>query len=151
MAQLEAIRDFSFNGVNYSIGHFSGETGSWLVQKFLKVFTDVLSTLEVKEETASSNEDAKDEPERLLGMLLMNLDEKSFSTVQRHALKVCARYENVGEATTAIPIIRADGSFSDKNLQYDIPTVLALTKEALNANLASFFTKNGLKLLMAVA
>lgn len=62
-----------------------------------------------------------------------------FDELQTMLLRTVSRMEQAGDVEMPVPIIKADGTFTDEELEYDIPTVFGLTIKAITFNVGSFF------------
>jgi len=72
-----------------------------------------------------------------------NVPEDVYTQIQKNCLKTCSIY--VSPDAPPVPVIMADGKWAAKEIEHDIPTVTQLITEALQFNLAPFFTASALK------
>lgn len=146
---MEAIKDIEIGSHTYMIAKMDADSGSWLLMRLMgqlqKAISEMPSSAEVTEQ---ATEETQDTAQAAIQFLLMNLDQDTFKTVQRHALNVCYRYETVGNAPKPLPVIMTNGRFCYKDLNFDIQSVMRLTSESLFANLSPFFSKDGLKAML---
>lgn len=146
---LESIKDVEVSGKTYMIAHMTSDTGAWLIMRLMGELQAAISKMDIaSDSTVQESEGSADTARSSIQFLLMNLDQSTFATVQRHALGVCYRYETIGNTQKPLPVIFPNGKFCYKDLQFDIQTVLELTSEALFANLSPFFSKDGLKRML---
>jgi hypothetical protein len=66
-----------------------------------------------------------------------NLSESEYANIQQHLLSVCSRFK--GEHP--MPILKKDGTFAVKDLEFDLDMVVRLQGEAKGFNFADFFEK----------
>lgn len=59
-------------------------------------------------------------------------------------LKTVCKLVETNAADMPVPIVKADGSFTDEDLAYDAVTVMKLTVNALMFNIGDFFAGAGL-------
>lgn len=148
-AGITTLKTFPYDGEVYNIGAFTASTGSWLTLRLMRAFREYISTLD---NDGTESDPEAEEPENfaedLIQMLLSNLPENDFATVQRHALSVVSCTQTIGERTFEQPLVLKNGLFANKELTNNIPLILALTSQVMFANLKPFFTKTGLKAVM---
>ena len=150
--EAEALKIETINGNDYHIGHLNADVGSYLLNRLIKQFRKMLSTMD----TDGEDEQEQKEPEisdtefseGLIMTLMTDLDFDDFKNLQRHALLVVTRCDFAGERQFQQPIILRNGTFAYKELSTDIATVQALTAKVLFFNLGPFFTKAGLKAIL---
>ena len=65
------------------------------------------------------------------------LSESEYANIQQHLLSVCSRFKD----EHPMPILKKDGTFAVKDLEYDLDMVLRLQVEAKGFNFADFFEK----------
>jgi hypothetical protein len=149
---METIKEITIKEQNYRICKLSAKSGSWLLMqlmgKMIKIMEELANTGSPNPEVNNVLEQDKNKAEEsahaAIQFMLMNLEEDTFAKVQNHALSVCYRLENAGSVPVPMPVIMNDGRFAIKELEFDIETVMSLTSQSLFANLAPFFSKNGL-------
>jgi hypothetical protein len=116
--------DVPMGDVTYRISRFPARVGSFIA---MQLSTKVLPAL------AGGNVS-------LQGMPLPSggaMSEAEFYVLQNHCLAACAIVNDKGAAS---PIMMADGRL-DQRLEYDFPTVMALTIHALKFNVEPFFSE----------
>lgn len=150
MEQTEFLNTVTVGEKQYNIGHFQSGIGSWILKRLMRTFRDFMKSIEGVEgdETAALNTDPVEFAHNLIQQLLMELDEKEYSTIQRHALNVVSFTDSVAGREFEQSIILKSGTFAIKELATDIGTVDYLTSQALFANLSPFFSQTGLKAAM---
>jgi len=72
-----------------------------------------------------------------------NVPEDVYTQIQKNCLKTCSVYISPDAPPT--PVVMSDGRWAVKEIENDIPTVNQLIIEALQFNLAPFFTASALK------
>jgi hypothetical protein len=70
-----------------------------------------------------------------IALKLRSASESDFQSMQEHLLKVCSVYNTAGLS----PILMADGSWAEKDLEFDTATATKLFLTALDFNVGSFF------------
>lgn len=129
-------KDIEISGVHYRIGQFTAQVGSWILMQVLqKVLPSFAGPVEEQ-----------------LGNLPPNratMSEEDFYRIQNHCLAICCRYEESPTGRVPMPLM-ASGVFAIKELEYDLPTVMALTIQALFFNLTPFFAEGGLSSLSSL-
>jgi hypothetical protein len=66
-----------------------------------------------------------------------NLSESEYANIQQHLLSVCSRFKD----EHPMPILKKDGTFAVKDLEFDLDMVVRLQGEAKGFNFADFFEK----------
>ena len=150
MEQTEILKTVTVDEKQYNIGHFQSGIGSWILKRLMRTFREFMKGIEGVEgdETAALNTDPVEFAHNLIQQLLMELDEKEYATIQRHALNVVSVTDSVGGKDFEQPIMMKSGSFTIKELATNIGAVDYLTSQALFANLSPFFSQTGLKAAM---
>lgn len=128
---LEKFKDVSMGDRKFQISRFTPDTGSWIA---FQVMTKVMPSWVGVESTV---------PDSIRSMPRAELSESEFRSIQAHCMKVCAEYRTIGDVTTPVPILMADGRYSDPDM--DLATVMGITTHALMFNLAPLFTGDALK------
>lgn len=75
---------------------------------------------------------------------LTNIPRAEFDEMQTMLLSVCAKMNDVGGQLLPEPIIKADGSFVDEDMAYNVQVVMTLSVSALFFNVGDFFQDGGL-------
>jgi hypothetical protein len=75
------------------------------------------------------------------------LSESEHANIQQHLLSVCSRFKG----DHPMPVLKADGSFAVKELEYDLDTVMKLQGEAKSFNFADFFAARAREIKAAMA
>lgn len=122
-------KDVTIDGKQYRVGRFSARTGSWILFQLLNKALPALvgSQLEFGAKLGSG----------------VQMSEADFLNIQDHCLMVCGRYRESGVAE---PIMKAQGVFALKDVEYDIVACMGLTVNALAFNFSDFFGGSGSKL-----
>jgi len=152
--KLQPIKDTVINNKRFQISKMQSETGSWLLFKLIDALRKIMKSesgeMEISPEPVIELTDeqktaaAEAAANAAIQVMLMNLDEDLFGRIQKHALNVCGEYTAVGPDETIIPVLTATGKFANYALSTDIPTIAALTSQALYANLSPFFLNGGM-------
>lgn len=143
------MKTFALGEKQYRIREIEAEDGSFLALKLTNKLRQILSE-EKTDETPQEEVKKVDKEEAIRGtisLILMNLDEDTYKTVQQKALALVDEIQIVGEKEAFIPILR-NGKVILPELKANIQQVIELTFESLFYNLSPFFSENGLKLLM---
>ena len=134
---MEMYTDIEISGTRYQIGRMTARTGSWIVTQ---IVTKMLP-FGIEGQLGAGG----------LPASRAEMTEADFQNIQDHCLAVCRRYETTGATETPMPITVRPGVFAIKDLEYGLPTVLALTVQALVYNLSPFFLEGALQpILQAV-
>ena len=134
---MEMSTDIEIRGTRYQIGRLTARTGSWIVTQ---IVTKMLP-FGIEGQLGTGG----------LPASRAEMTEADFQNIQDHCLAVCRRYEMTGSTETPMPITVRPGVFAVRELEYDLPTVLALTVQALVFNLSPFFSGDALQpILQAV-
>jgi hypothetical protein len=119
-------KDTTINGVKYRLGRMSAGDGSWiallLTEKIRKAREQVMITTAI--------------------FLVAQLSRKELKDVQAVCLESCSVIELMASAEVPFPIME-DGIWKRRELEFDGPTVLQLTKESLAFNVSPFFSGTG--------
>lgn len=75
------------------------------------------------------------------------LSESEYANIQQYLLSVCSRFKG----DHPMPVLKSDGSFAVKDLEYDLDTVVKLQKEAKDFNFADFFDARAREIKAAMA
>jgi hypothetical protein len=75
------------------------------------------------------------------------LSESEYANIQQHLLSVCSRFKD----EHPMPILKKEGTFAVKDLEYDLDMVLRLQVEAKGFNFADFFEKRAREVKDAMA
>jgi len=110
--------------VTYRIGRFPARVGSFIA---LQLSTKVLPALAGGSIALQGMPMPQGAP----------MTEAEFYAIQNHCLGVCSVLNDKGVAS---PVMMADGRL-DLKLEYDFPTVMALTIHALKFNVEPFFSE----------
>ena len=74
-----------------------------------------------------------------IAQAVTKINRAEFDELQTMLLRTVSRMEQAGDVEMPVPIVKADGTFTDEELEYDIPTVFGLTIKAIMFNVGSFF------------
>lgn len=128
---MDATKQVTISGAEYQIGRFTAREGSWVLAQLL---TKMLPSFIERGIEATGL--AANRPQ---------ITESEFESLQAMALSVCRRMEK----GAPMPIFLRPNTWAIKELEYDLPTVAALTVHAMAFNLTSFFDGGGLGQLLS--
>lgn len=76
-----------------------------------------------------------------------DLSEQDFRRIQDICLAACKEIKTVTNTRQVVPVILESGEFVDKELEYDIATIVSLVVETRHFNLDPVFRGDGLELI----
>jgi hypothetical protein len=144
-------KDTTINGVKYRLGRMSAGDGSWIALLLTEKIRKAREAEGRREMTAKdvekAVEDAKgvDKEQVMITtaiFLVAQLSRKELKDVQAVCLESCSVIELMASAEVPFPIME-DGIWKRRELEFDGPTVLQLTKESLAFNVSPFFSGTG--------
>lgn len=122
-------------GVKYRLGKMDARSASYLAMKAAAVIAPALSTVKGMNKqdaiTAAAN-------------ALPSMPREEFDEIQTMLLRTVVKLVETNGVDMPVPVIKADGSFTDEDLFYDAPTVMQLSVQALIFNIGDFFQGAGL-------
>lgn len=122
-------------GVKYRLGKMDARSASYLAMKAAAVIAPALSTIKSMNKqdaiTAAAN-------------ALPSMPREEFDEIQTMLLRTVVKLVETNGVDMPVPVIKADGSFTDEDLFYDAPTVMQLSVQALMFNIGDFFQGAGL-------
>jgi len=147
----EALKEVVINNRRFHIGKMTAKTGSWLLYKLMAELRKIMQpgdgdtpSAPIVEMTDEQKKEVAEDMTRVsVTVMLQNIDRDLFDKVQQHALEVCSEFKMVGEEEVLLPVLMANGNFSNPDLRYDIQTISNLTSQSLMANLSPFFLNGG--------
>jgi hypothetical protein len=132
----------------YNVRDIDADEGSFLAMKLVNKLRQIMSSEASDNNTSYESNVSKEEAVHgTISLIMMNMDEAEYKTIQTKALALVDRMEQVGAESVGIPIIR-NGKLIHADLKKDVTTIMQLTLESLYHNLSPFFSENGLKLVM---
>ena len=75
---------------------------------------------------------------------LPSMPREEFDEIQTMLLRTVVKLVETNGVDMPVPVIKADGSFTDEDLCYDAVTVMQLSAQALMFNIGDFFQGAGL-------
>ena len=129
---------FELNGKRYKLTKLDADSGCYVAFKLAGVVLPLMNGLQGNELT---NEDMQ-----LLSQAITSMNRKDFTEVQKILLATVLKIESAGGADMPMPILKADGTYTDEELRTDAATVIALTIQAALFNIGGFFGGEGLDL-----
>jgi hypothetical protein len=139
-------KDITIGEQQYRVGQMRAADGSWIFSTFVKRYREfkMANPSESTEETESTEAvDPSVGFAMTAAFLTEQLSREELAEVQRLCLASCGRYSSKTGTLISMPILHSDGRYAIPELEYDGPTVLALTKESLAFNIAPFFPAAG--------
>lgn len=122
-------------GVKYRLGKMDARSASYLAMKAAAVIAPALSNVKGMNKqdaiTAAAN-------------ALPSMPREEFDEIQTMLLRTVVKLVETNGVDMPVPVIKADGSFTDEDLCYDAPTVMQLSVQALMFNIGDFFQGAGL-------
>ncbi len=134
MSKRVMHKDVELKGRKFRIGKFDALTGSYVAYK---VMGQMIPSMGVIEPGKKEDQIAKLAQGIMSGKNTMN--KREFIELQRDCLAVCTEVTKAGGAETPIAVMLANGAWGVQDLEYDVPTVIALTVHALMFNVSGFF------------
>ncbi|HEY3987940.1 MAG TPA: hypothetical protein VGM02_01495 [Acidobacteriaceae bacterium] len=83
----------------------------------------------------------------ILKQMQGSLTEADHANIQSHLLSVCSRLKN----GVPLPVLQADGTFAEKDLEFDLNTVVKLQGAARDFNFDDFFAERAREIKEAKA
>jgi hypothetical protein len=133
---MDLWTDVNISGVRYQVGRFTARDGSWILAQLLTKMLPSIIESALNDAGIPTN----------LATNRSALSEEEFASIQGHCLAVCRRYDN----GVPMPIFVRPSTWAIKELEYNLPTVIGLTVQALKFNIAGFFQGGGLTQLMSL-
>ena len=142
---VQTIKDEVVEGVRYQINRMDARVGGLVLARLISQLQKMAAN---SSETPTEGTGSEPAPEKLIQLLYLNLDETDAIFVQNKALACVGCYKQAGQDEVVLPVLK-NSMLAIPELNTDIGTVLELTRLALCANLAPFFTKAGLEKLFS--
>ena len=117
-------------GVKYRFSKMDARSASYMAMKAAAILAPSMSSGGLTVETAAK--------------ALPSMSRAEFDEIQTMLLKTVCKLVETNAADMPVPIVKADGSFTDEDLAYDAVTVMKLTVNALMFNIGDFFAGAGL-------
>lgn len=117
-------------GVKYRFNKMDARSASYMAMKAAAILAPSMSSGGLTVETAAK--------------ALPSMSRAEFDEIQTMLLKTVCKLVETNAADMPVPIVKADGSFTDEDLAYDAVTVMKLTVNALMFNIGDFFAGAGL-------
>lgn len=122
-------------GKRYKLTKLDADAGSYVAFKLAGVALPLMNGLSGK----VSTDDMK-----LLSQAIATMNRKEFTEVQKILLSTVLALETSGGVDMPVPVLKADGTYTDEDLRTDAKTVIALTVQAALFNIGGFFDGEGL-------
>ncbi len=116
-------------GVKYRFSKMDARSASYMAMKAAAILAPSMSSGGLTVETAAK--------------ALPSMSRAEFDEIQTMLLKTVCKLVETNAADMPVPIVKADGSFTDEDLAYDAVTVMKLTTNALMFNIGDFFAGAG--------
>jgi len=127
----DRFKDVQLNGTRYQIGRMTARNGSWVAMQIMGKIMPSTVESELGGITLPANR--------------REMSEEEFHSIQDHCLAVCARYERQPNGMeVAIPVFVRPDTFTCKELEFDLLSIVALTAHALLFNITPFFAEGAL-------
>ncbi len=127
---------FDYNGTRYKLTKLDADSGSYVAFKLAGVALPLMSGLSGQGVTAGDMQ--------LLSQAITSMNRKDFTEVQKILLATVLKMESSGGVDMPMPILKADGTYTDEELRTDAAAVIALTVQAAIFNIGGFFGGEGL-------
>jgi len=127
---------FDYNGTRYKLTKLDADSGSYVAFKLAGVALPLMSGLSGQGVTAGDMQ--------LLSQAITSMNRKDFTEVQKILLATVLKMETSGGVDMPMPILKADGTYTDEELRTDAAAVIALTVQAAIFNIGGFFGGEGL-------
>lgn len=122
-------------GKRYKLTKLDADAGSYVAFKLAGVALPLMNGLSGK----VSRDDMK-----LLSQAIASMGRQEFTEVQKILLSTVLALETSGGVDMPVPVLKADGTYTDEDLRTDAKTVIALTIQAALFNIGGFFDGEGL-------
>lgn len=127
---------FDYNGTRYKLTKLDADSGSYVAFKLAGVALPLMSGMSGQGVTASDMQ--------LLSQAITSMNRKDFTEVQKILLATVLKMETSGGVDMPMPILKADGTYTDEELRTDAAAAIALTVQAAIFNIGGFFGGEGL-------
>lgn len=145
---MEIKAEITIGEYSYIVRDIDAVEGSYIATRLVNKLRQVIANESSKSSEEVKNEVSKEEAVRgTISLIVMNLNEDEYKNVQKVALSLVDRLEKTGERFVPVPITR-DGKIVHPDLRSNMSAIMQLTLESLYYNFQSFFSENGLKLVM---
>lgn len=133
----EKWKDVELKGHRYRVGKMNPQVGCWIAMQILTKMLPGFMEARLKAEGVN------------LANNRSQLSEDEFYNIQNHCLRVCSRYQQLGNAPEICqPLIREGGTWEFDDLKDEPLVVMGLTVHTMIFNLAPFFEGDALKELL---
>jgi hypothetical protein len=122
-------------GKRYKLTKLDADAGSYVAFKLAGVALPLMNGLSGK----VSRDDMQ-----LLSQAITSMGRQEFTEVQKILLSTVLALETSGGVDMPVPVLKADGTYTDEDLRTDAKTVIALTIQAALFNIGGFFDGEGL-------
>ena len=127
---------FDYSGTRYKLTKLDADSGSYVAFKLAGVALPLMSGMSGQGVTAGDMQ--------LLSQAITSMNCKDFTEVQKILLATVLKMETSGGVDMPMPILKADGTYTDEELRTDAAAVIALTVQAAIFNIGGFFGGEGL-------
>ena len=147
-----AVKQFAIGSDQYQVAKMTALTASYIYGLFVSSMIKLVRETPAEADSVSSEEpkpDTEAEAAQRVGflwsMLSGSIDEKTYSSLQQKCLAVCSKQVQAGDSFVYSPVLMQNGSgrFAIPELAQDAVAVNRLIVEALQFNIAPFFTGGG--------
>lgn len=124
------VKDIEVGGKKYRITKMDARAGSYVATKIALIGAPLLMNKKFDNEA--------------LATLLPSLNRRDFDEIQTILLKCVQKLNEKDGHLLPEPVLTADGSFVDEELQYNVAAVMNITVQAAMFNVGAFFAEAGL-------
>lgn len=135
MAKRETEKYIEAGGNRYKLTKLDADAGSYVAFKLAGVALPLMNGVTGK----VSADDMK-----LLSQAITSMSRNEFTEVQKILLSTVLKIEHSGGVDMPVPVLKADGTYTDEELRMDAKTVISLTVQAALFNIGGFFGGEGL-------
>lgn len=125
----QKYKDIEAGDKKYRLTKMDARTGSYLAAKVALLAAPLMNSGSVDKQA--------------IAHIVPSLCRKDFEEIQTIVLQRVQRLNEVNGSLLPEPILKADGTFVDEELEYSIATVMNLTVQAIMFNIGDFFAEAG--------
>lgn len=130
----QKFKEVEVGGKKYRLTKMDARTGSYIAAKLALLAAPLLKNIKKD----------KDLDAESMAALVTGLNRKDFEEIQTLLLKRVQLLREKDGVPLPEPIIMADGSFVDEELEYSTAAVMNLTVQSVMFNVGDFFAEAGL-------
>lgn len=122
----------TIDGKNYRISKLNARDASYLAMKLASIVAPATS--------GGGDVD--------IASAITKISRQEFDEIQTLLLRTVSRLEKAGDTEMPVPVMKADGTFTDEEMEYDVALVFGLTVKAIVFNVGSFFQGGALQKIL---